>query len=68
MRDHITVADVQRRVRHLGLTCRYQPEYQEFKVDYKTSDSRWNEDSAYFTTYRDDAIETAVVMAAAFRS
>lgn len=60
----IRVADVLAHVRGLGLTVRYDSGYQEFRIDYRRSDSRWSEDSAYFTTYRDDAMETATAMAA----
>ncbi len=59
----IRVSDVLSAVKALGLTCRYDSAYQEFRINYKRSDSRWSEDSAYFTTYRDDAIATAGVMA-----
>ena len=60
----LRVKDVCVKVRELGMTCRYQSEYQEWRIDYPRSDSRWSEDSAYFTTYPDDAIDTAKVMAA----
>ncbi len=59
----MTITEVVKAIRATGMTCKYSSEYQEFKIDYPKSDSRWNEDTAYFTTYRDDAIETAKVMA-----
>ena len=59
----MTIQSLKAAVQSLGLTFRYQKEYDEFRIDYKRSDSRWNEDTAYFTTYRDDVIETAKVMA-----
>lgn len=59
----LKISEVMRAVRSLGLTCRYQSAYDEFRIDYPRKDSRWNEDSAYYTTYRDDAVETAKVMA-----
>jgi hypothetical protein len=65
---HIRIDDVVKAVRALGLTCRYQPEYQEFRIDYRHGDARWTEDTAYFTTYRDDAISTAAAMAAFTRN
>lgn len=63
MQAYMTIETVRLAVKTLGLTFRYQREYDEFRIDYKRSDSRWSEDSAYFTTYRDDAIETAKAMA-----
>lgn len=60
----IRITDVLTHIRKLGLTVSYQPEYQEFRIDYKRSDPRWNEDSAYYTTFRDDAMQTANEMAA----
>jgi len=63
MADFVRLADVLTAVRALGLTCRYQREFDEFRIDYKRSDPRWSEDSAYFTTYRDDAVATARQMA-----
>ena len=50
-------------VRAQGLTVRYDVGYMEFVIDFKKSDSRWNEDTAYYTTYRDDAVLTAAYMA-----
>lgn len=58
----LKISEVVRAVRSYGLTCRYSSEYQEFRIDYKRNDYRWTEDTAYFTTYRDDAVETAKVM------
>lgn len=60
----IPVREVIETVTALGLRCTYDGAYMEFKIDYKRNDPRWNEDTAYFTTYRDDAVETAKVMAA----
>jgi hypothetical protein len=51
-------------IRKLGLSCTYSSVYSEFIINYKLKDARWTEDSAYYTTYTDDALETAKVMAA----
>lgn len=59
----MTILQVCKAVRALGLSCRYDSGYQEFRIDYPRDDPRWTEDSAYFTTYRDDAIGTAQAMA-----
>lgn len=64
MANSLSVTDVVVAVRAAGLTCRYSSAYMEFRIDYPRSDARWSEDSAYFTTYRDDAIATARQMAA----
>ena len=58
-----TIQSLKAHVQAMGLTFRYQREYDEFRIDYKQNDSRWTEDSAYFTTYRDDVIDTAIAMA-----
>lgn len=60
--SQIPVKEVERAVRAFGLTCRYDSAYMEFRIDYRRHDPRWSEDSAYFTTYRDDAIDTARLM------
>jgi hypothetical protein len=60
----MTHKQIARAIRHLGLTVRYSPEYAEWRIDYKRSDTRWTEDTAYFTTWPDDALETARIMAA----
>lgn len=59
----LTVKNVIDAVHAVGLTCRYSSEYLEFRINYKVDDDRWTEDSAYYTTYRDDAIATAQIMA-----
>jgi len=51
-------------VRALGLICRYDSANAEWRIDYRSTDPRWSEDSAYFTTWPDDAIETARAMSA----
>jgi hypothetical protein len=58
-----TITQVRTQVKALGMVCGYQSEYQEFRVDYLKSDSRWSVDSAYFTTDPDDAVATARAMA-----
>lgn len=63
--DYLTIEEVCYKVKILGLTCKYYSDIQEFRINYKITDSRWNEDTAYYTTYRDDAVETAKVMAKA---
>lgn len=64
MSPYQTIAATKAAIRATGLTVRYQAEYDEWRIDYKRDDPRWSEDSAYYTTYRDDAIATARVMAA----
>lgn len=61
----IRKADVLAQIKQLGMVCRYDSDNAEYRIDYRRTDSRWNEDSAYYTTYPDDAIETAKVMAQA---
>lgn len=55
----LRIKDVAPAVRALGLSCVYNSAYQEWKIDYRKQDARWTEDSAYFTTYPDDAVLTA---------
>jgi hypothetical protein len=58
-----TKKDTLKAIRDLGLTARYQPEYGEWRINYKQTDERWTEDSAYYTTWDDDALKTAQFMA-----
>jgi len=60
----LTIKTVLQQVRALGLTCRFDSDYQEFVINYKRSDPRWTPDSSYHTPYRDDAIASAKVIAA----
>lgn len=50
-------------IRSLGLTVSYNPEYREYRIDYKTTDTRKTDDSAYFANDAQDAVYTAQAMA-----
>lgn len=59
----MTIQQTIQAIRAMGLSCNWNAEYQEFRVNYaKRFDSRWTKDSAYFTNDKDDAIATAKVM------
>lgn len=47
-------------VQMLGLTCRYNPNLREFRVNFKNG----AEATAYYTPDRDDALQTARAMSA----
>jgi hypothetical protein len=57
------VKDVQTSVRKLGLTCSWNSDFKEFRVDYKRDDPRWTSESSYHTNDSDDAVGTAKLMA-----
>ncbi len=62
------IRDVAPAVRALGMTCNYRPDYMEWRIDYRRSDSRWTPDTAYYTTHPDDAVESARLMMQAERA
>lgn len=50
-------------VRAVGMTCKWQSEYREYKINYSPNDARWSVDGAYFTDDSADAVATARRMA-----
>jgi len=59
----MTQREAKQAVQALGLVLRYSVEYAEYRVDYRPDDTRRSADSAYFTTDRQDAVDTARHMA-----
>lgn len=62
----LTITGTIERVRSLGLTCTYNSSFQEFTVNYKSTDPRYrpgNMGTSYYTADADDAVQTAIRMA-----
>lgn len=57
----MTITETKQRIRQLGLTCRYDSATGEFRVNLLPQDGG-NEDTAYYTDDRQDAVDTAQAM------
>ena len=54
-----TIKETLKRIRALGLTAAFDSALQEFRIDYRNAE----QDTAYFTDDREDAMATALHMA-----